>query len=150
MVTGFDITKIKALLPHHYPFLLVDKVIAYKANVSMTAIKNVTYNELFFQGHFPEKPIMPGVLILEAMAQTAGLLGFESVGGRPDNVICYLVGIDKAKFNRPVVLGDQLIIEVQFSKKKSNVWIYECQSYVAFELVASAEIRYATKVYGVE
>jgi 3-hydroxyacyl-[acyl-carrier-protein] dehydratase len=144
MVTEFDITKIQALLPHRYPFLLVDKVIAYEANVSMTAIKNVTYNELFFQGHFPQKPVMPGVLILEAMAQTAGLLGFESAGGKPKNMVCYLVGIDKAKFKRPVVPSDQLLIEVRFLKKKSNIWMYECQAQVDGEFVASAEIRYAT------
>jgi 3-hydroxyacyl-[acyl-carrier-protein] dehydratase len=139
-----DILRIQALIPHRYPFLLVDKVIVYEANVSMTAIKNVTYNEPFFQGHFPQKPVMPGVFILEAMAQTAGLLGFESVGGKPENMICYLVGIDKAKFKRPVVPGDQLMIEAKFLKKKSNIWMYECEAYVNRKFVASAEIRYAT------
>jgi 3-hydroxyacyl-[acyl-carrier-protein] dehydratase len=139
-----DIFRIQALLPHRYPFLLVDKVIAYEVNVSMTAIKNVTCNEPFFRGHFPQKLVMPGVLILEAMAQTAGLLGFESAGGKPEGMVCYLVGIDKAKFKRPVIPGDQLVIEARFLKKKSNIWMYECQAYVNREFVAGAEIRYAT------
>ena len=133
------------LIPHRYPFLLVDKIVAYEPNVSMTAIKNVTYNEEFFQGHFPQKPVMPGVLILEAMAQTAGLLGFESAGGKPDDMICYLVGIDKAKFKRPVVPGDQLMIEARFLKKKSNIWMYKCQACVNSEFIAGAEVRYATQ-----
>ena len=144
MSVTLDILKVQSLLPHRYPFLLIDKVIAYEANFSMTAIKNVTYNELFFQGHFPKKPVMPGVLILEAMAQTAGLLGFESAGSKPENMVCYLVGIDKAKFKRPVIPGDQLVIEARFLKKKSNIWMYECQAQVDDEFVASAEIRYAT------
>ena len=144
MDAKFDIQKIQALLPQRYPFLLVDKVIACQAGVSLSTVKNVTYNEPFFQGQFPGKPIMPGVLILEAMAQSSGLLGFESAGGKPQNMICYLVGVDKAKFKRFVVPGDQLIIEVRFLKKKHNIWIYACQAFVDGELVAGAEIRYAT------
>lgn len=131
-------------MPQRYPFLLVDKVIAYQADVSLSAIKNVTYNEPFFQGQFPKNPVMPGVLILEAMAQASGLLGFESAGGKPKNMICYLVGIDKAKFRQRVVPGDQLLIEVLFLKKKHNFWIYACQALVDGKFVASAEIRYAT------
>ena len=144
MTVELDILKIQALLPQRYPFLLVDKVIACEVGIRLFAIKNVTYNEPFFQGHFPNKPVMSGVLILEAMAQSAGLLGFESAGGRPKDVICYLVGIDKAKFKRRVVPGDQLMIEVRFLKHKHNLWIYECQASVDGEFVASAEIRYAT------
>ena len=130
MDTKLDILKIQALLPQRYPFLLIDRVIAYEAGVSLSAIKNVSYNEPFFQGQFPNKPVMPGVLILEAMAQTAGLLGFESAGGKPKDMICYLVGIDKAKFKRPVVPGDQLMIEARFLKHKHNLWIYQCQASV--------------------
>ena len=146
MSIALDILKIQALLPHRYPFLLVDKVIACEAGIRLLAIKNVTYSEPFFQGCFPHKPVFPGLLILEAMAQTAGLLGFESAGGRPKDMICYLVGIDKAKFKRPVVPGDQLVIEARFLKKKSNIWMYECQAQVYGEFVAGAEIRYATLV----
>ncbi len=144
MSIALDILNIQALLPQRYPFLLVDKVIAFEANIRLLAIKNVTYSEPFFEGYFPNKPIMSGVLILEAMAQTAGLLGFESAGGKPKDMICYLVGIDKAKFKRPVVPGDQLMIEARFLKHKHNLWVYECQASVDGKFVASAEIRYAT------
>ncbi|MEY3788262.1 MAG: 3-hydroxyacyl-[acyl-carrier-protein] dehydratase FabZ [Pseudomonadota bacterium] len=144
MAIELDILKIQALLPHRYPFLLVDKVIACEAGSRLLAIKNVTYSEPFFEGYFPHKPVMSGVLILEAMAQTAGLLGFESAGGKPKDIICYLVGIDKAKFKRPVVPGDQLMIEARFLKHKHNLWLYECQASVDGKFVASAEIRYAT------
>lgn len=144
MSIELDILRIQALLPQRYPFLLVDKVIACEVGTRILAIKNVTYSEPFFQGCFPHKPVMPGVLILEAMAQTAGLLGFESAGGRPKDIICYLVGIDKAKFKCPVVSGDQLMIEARFLKHKHNLWIYECEASVAGKFIASAEIRYAT------
>jgi 3-hydroxyacyl-[acyl-carrier-protein] dehydratase len=144
MTIELDILKIQALIPHRYPFLLVDKVIACEPNIRLLAIKNVTYSEPFFQGFFPHKPVMPGVLILEAMAQTAGLLGFESAGGKPKDMFCYLVSIDKAKFKRPVVPGDQLLIEARFLKHKHNIWMYECHASVDKKLVASAEIRYAT------
>lgn len=144
MSIQLDILQIQALLPHRYPFLLVDKVVECERGVRLLAIKNVTYNEAFFQGHFPQKPVMPGVLIVEAMAQTAGLLGFESAGGKPKDVVCYLVGIDKAKFKRPVVPGDQLNLEAHFVKNKRNLWLFECQACVDGEFVANAEIRYAT------
>jgi 3-hydroxyacyl-[acyl-carrier-protein] dehydratase len=144
--TKLDILKIQALLPQRYPFLLIDRVIAYEAGISLSAIKNVTYNEPFFQGQFPNKPVMPGVLILEAMAQASGVLGFETAGGKPKDMMCYLVGIDKAKFKQLVVPGDQLIIKVCFLKKKHNIWIYACEAYVDGKFVAGAEIRYATVV----
>lgn len=144
MLIELDNLKIQALLPQRYPFLLVDKVIACEAGTRLLAVKNVTYSEPIFQGCFPRKPVMPGVLILEAMAQTAGLLGFESAGGKPKGMMCYLVGIDKAKFKRPVVPGDQLMIEARFLKHKHNVWVYECRARVDGKFVASAEIRYAT------
>jgi len=144
MSIELDSLKIQALLPQRYPFLLVDKVIACEAGVRLLAIKNVSYSEPIFQGCFPHKPVMPGVFILEAMAQTAGLLGFESAGGKPKGMMCYLVGIDKAKFKRPVVPGDQLMIETHFLKHKHNLWIYQCLASVDGQFVASAEIRYAT------
>jgi 3-hydroxyacyl-[acyl-carrier-protein] dehydratase len=109
-------------------------------------VKNVTYNEPFFQGHFPQKPIMPGVLILEALAQTTGLLASETAGDELAGMIYYLIGIDKAKFKRPVVPGDQLMLEARFVKSKRNIWAFECRAEVDGEFVASAEIRCAAVV----
>ena len=113
MSITLDILQIQAFLPHRYPFLLVDKVIECEPGIRLLGVKNVTYNEPFFQGHFPQKPIMPGVLILEALAQTTGLLASETAGDELAGMIYYLVGIDKAKFKRPVVPGDQLMLELK-------------------------------------
>ena len=146
MSIKLDILQIQEFLPHRYPFLLVDKVVDCKPGVSLTGIKNVTYNEPFFQGHFPQKPIMPGVLILEALAQATGLLASETAGNELDGMIYYLVGIDKAKFKRPVVPGDQLQLKVKFVKSKRNIWAFECCAEVDGEFVASAEIRCAAVV----
>ncbi len=146
MSIKLDILQIQKFLPHRYPFLLVDKVIECKPGVSLVGVKNVTYNEPFFQGHFPQKPIMPGVLILEALAQATGLLASETAGDELDGMIYYLVGIDKAKFKRPVVPGDQLMLQVQFVKSKRNIWAFECRAEVDGEFVASAEIRCAAVV----
>ncbi|MDD2724624.1 MAG: 3-hydroxyacyl-ACP dehydratase FabZ [Methylovulum sp.] len=146
MSITLDILQIQEFLPHRYPFLLVDKVVECKPGVSLTGIKNVTYNEPFFQGHFPQKPIMPGVLILEALAQATGLLASETAGDELDGMIYYLVGIDKAKFKRPVVPGDQLMLKVNFVKSKRNIWAFECCAEVDGEFVASAEIRCAAVV----
>ena len=122
MSITLDILQIQAFLPHRYPFLLVDKVIECEPGVRLLGVKNVTYNEPFFQGHFPQKPIMPGVLILEALAQTTGLLASETAGGDElEGMIYYLVGIDKAKFKRPVVPGDQLMLEAKFVKNRRNI-----------------------------
>jgi len=126
--------------------LLVDKVIECEPGVRLLGVKNVTYNEPFFQGHFPQKPIMPGVLILEALAQATGLLASETAGDELDGMIYYLVGIDKAKFKRPVIPGDQLMLEARFIKSKRNIWAFECQAEVDGEFVASAEIRCAAVV----
>ncbi len=141
-----DILQIQEFLPHRYPFLLVDKVIECEPGVRLLGVKNVTYNEPFFQGHFPQKPIMPGVLILEALAQATGLLASETAGDELDGMIYYLVGIDKAKFKRPVIPGDQLMLEARFIKSKRNIWAFECQAEVDGEFVASAEIRCAAVV----
>jgi len=146
MSIKLDILQIQEFLPHRYPFLLVDKVVECLPGVSLTGIKNVTYNEPFFQGHFPQKPIMPGVLILEALAQATGLLASETAGDELDGMIYYLVGIDKAKFKRPVVPGDQLMLKVNFVKSKRNIWAFECCAEVDGEFVASAEIRCAAVV----
>jgi 3-hydroxyacyl-[acyl-carrier-protein] dehydratase len=146
MSIKLDILQIQDFLPHRYPFLLVDKVVECTPGVSLLGIKNVTYNEPFFQGHFPQKPIMPGVLILEALAQATGLLASETAGDALDGMIYYLVGIDKAKFKRPVVPGDQLMLAVNFVKSKRNIWAFECRAEVDGEFVASAEIRCAAVV----
>jgi len=146
MSITLDILQIQAFLPHRYPFLLIDKVIECEPGVRLLGVKNVTYNEPFFQGHFPQKPIMPGVLILEALAQSTGLLASETAGDELIGMIYYLVGIDKAKFKRPVVPGDQLMLEAKFIKSKRNIWAFECRAEVDGEFVASAEIRCAVVV----
>ena len=146
MSITLDILQIQAFLPHRYPFLLIDKVIECEPGVRLLGVKNVTYNEPFFQGHFPQKPIMPGVLILEALAQSTGLLASETAGEELIGMIYYLVGIDKAKFKRPVVPGDQLMLEAKFIKSKRNIWAFERRAEVDGEFVASAEIRCAAVV----
>jgi 3-hydroxyacyl-[acyl-carrier-protein] dehydratase len=146
MAITLDILQIQDFLPHRYPFLLVDKVVECEPGVRLLGVKNVTYNEPFFQGHFPQKPIMPGVLILEALAQATGLLASETAGDELVGMIYYLVGIDKVKFKRPVVPGDQLMLEVKFVKSKRNIWAFECRAEVDGEFVATAEIRCAAVV----
>jgi 3-hydroxyacyl-[acyl-carrier-protein] dehydratase len=134
-----DIQQIQALLPHRYPFLLVDRVLESEPGRRLRAIKNVTINEPFFQGHFPSKPVMPGVLLIEAMAQATGLLAMESVEV-PEEAIYYLVGVDKARFKRPVVPGDQLVFEVEVLKHKRDIWVFSAEAKVDDAMVASAEI----------
>ena len=124
-----DIQKIQSLLPHRYPFLLVDRVLECEPGTRLVAIKNVTINEPFFQGHFPNKPVMPGVLLIEAMAQATGLLAMESADV-PKEAIYYLVGVDKARFKRPVVPGDQLVFEVEVLKHKRDIWVFAAEAKV--------------------
>ena len=136
-----DIQKIKEFLPHRYPFLLVDRVLDYKPNEFITAIKNVTYNEPCFQGHFPENPIFPGVLIIEAMAQTAALLGCVSMEDEPDvEAIYYLVGVDRARFKKTVHPGDQIMLNARFIKLRKNIWRFSATATVDDNLVASADL----------
>ena len=136
-----DIHEIKQLLPHRYPFLLVDRVSSYEPRDSLTAIKNVSYNEPCFQGHFPEKPIFPGVLVIEAMAQAAALLGCVSMNEEPDDgSIYYLVGVDKARFKNIVEPGDQIIFNVKFIKLRKNIWRFAVTATVDEKVVASAEL----------
>lgn len=139
-----DIQKIKEYLPHRYPFLLVDRVIECEPGERLLALKNVTYNEPFFLGHFPGEPIMPGVLIIEAMAQATGLLASESA---PDELgtgmTYYLVGLDKVRFKRPVYPGDQLKLEAKYLRNKRNIWAFDCRAEVDGELVAGAQIMCA-------
>lgn len=134
-----DIQEITNYLPHRYPFLLVDRVIEVDSGKRLVGIKNVTFNEPFFQGHFPQKPVMPGVLIIEALAQATGLLAMESeeVSGA---AIYYLVGVDKARFKRPVVPGDQLRLEVSVQKTRRGIWSFSGKATVDGAVCASAEI----------
>jgi beta-hydroxyacyl-ACP dehydratase FabZ len=134
-----DSMEIQAILPHRYPFLLVDRISELDPDRRIVGIKNVTINEPFFQGHFPGRPVMPGVLILEALAQVGGVLAFKSLAsvGRP---LVYLTGIDGAKFRKPVVPGDQLRLEVNVLKKRSPFWKMQGRAFVESELVCEAEV----------
>jgi len=131
--------EIQALLPHRYPFLLVDRVLELDPDHRIVGIKNVTVNEPFFQGHFPGRPVMPGVLILEAMAQVGGLLAFKSLGAASRPVV-YLTGVDGAKFRKPVVPGDRLRFEVDVVKKRPPFWKMQGKAFVETELVCEAEV----------
>jgi 3-hydroxyacyl-[acyl-carrier-protein] dehydratase len=136
-----DIHKVLSLLPHRYPFLLIDRVVDYKPDEYLIAVKNVTFNEPYFAGHFPTRPVMPGVLIVEAMAQATGLLAMES---RPDEVgqkaLYYFVGIDKARFKRTVEPGDQLTIDVRLKKVRSGIWLFSGDARVDDQIAATADI----------
>ena len=141
MVNTLDIQKIKEILPHRYPFLLVDKVLAYEPGEFLTAIKNVTFNEPCFQGHFPERSIFPGVLIIEAMAQAAALLGCVTMEKKPeDGSIYYLVGVDKVRFKKTVHPGDQIMISIKFIKMRKNIWRFSARATVDDKFIASAEL----------
>jgi 3-hydroxyacyl-[acyl-carrier-protein] dehydratase len=138
--TGFEIGEIMRLLPHRYPMLLVDRVLRYTAFESLLALKNVTVNEPFFQGHFPAEPVMPGVLILEALAQATGLLAFKSLGqSAVDGTVYYLVGVDKARFKRPVRPGDQLLMEVRLTRQIRGIYQFSAVGTVSERVVATAE-----------
>ncbi len=135
----FDITAIQRILPHRYPFLLVDKIIDFKMDESIVGVKTVTVNEPFFEGHFPGQPVMPGVLILEAMAQTGGILLLNGIEN-PEGKLVYFMSIDKAKFRRPVTPGDQLVFELKMTTKKSKICVMAGKAYVEGNLVAEAEM----------
>lgn len=131
-----DSREIQKILPHRYPFLLVDQITELEPNVAAVGVKNVTINEPFFQGHFPNNPIMPGVLIVEAMAQVAGILAFRS--GKQGNVI-YFMSIEKAKFRKPVIPGNQLKLAIKVLKIRNNVWKFSGEAFVNDMLVSEAE-----------
>lgn len=138
---ALDIHGVLRLLPHRYPFLLVDRVLEWHAGQSIRALKNVTYNEPFFTGHFPARPVMPGVLIIEALAQTAGILIFRSQDSMPnEHTRFYFVGIDKARFRKPVEPGDQLILEAQVERCLRGIWKFSTRAQVGDSEVAHAEI----------
>ncbi|MBL8584571.1 MAG: 3-hydroxyacyl-ACP dehydratase FabZ [Rhizobiaceae bacterium] len=136
-----DVQKLLQLLPHRYPFLLVDRVIEVDGDNSAIGIKNVTFNEPHFQGHFPGAPVMPGVLIIEAMAQTAGAICVNSKGEDQGPSLVYFMTIDNAKFRKPVVPGDKLEIHVRKLKKRGSIWRFACEAIVDGGKVAEAEIQ---------
>ncbi|NNM51437.1 MAG: 3-hydroxyacyl-ACP dehydratase FabZ [Pseudomonadales bacterium] len=142
-----DIEAIRSYLPQRYPFLLLDRVLELEPGVRAVGYKNVTINEEFFNGHFPGKPIMPGVLILESMAQLAGVLGFVSTGRKPsDGVIHLFVGADGMRFKRQVIPGDRLTLEASIGNCKRNLYKFRCRATVDGDLAASAEILIAEQV----
>ncbi|MFM7532117.1 MAG: 3-hydroxyacyl-ACP dehydratase FabZ [Rubrivivax sp.] len=140
-MTSMDIHQVLKKLPHRYPILLVDRVLELEKGVRIRALKNVTVNEPFFTGHFPHRPVMHGVLMLEALAQAAALLSFETEGAVPDeNTIYYFAGIDGARFKRPVEPGDQLVLEVTLLRSKARVYKYGARATVDGELAVEAEL----------
>ncbi|MGP4846074.1 3-hydroxyacyl-ACP dehydratase FabZ [Marinobacter sp. 1Y8] len=140
------IEEIMEFLPHRYPFLLVDRVEEVIKGETIVGYKNVSINEQFFLGHFPGKPIMPGVLIIEALAQLSGILGFVTADKKPsDGVVHYLAGSSKARFKRPVVPGDQLRLESRFVTDKHGIWKFECRALVGSEVACVAEIMTAER-----
>lgn len=128
-------------LPHRYPFLLIDRVIEFNKGESLRGIKNVTYNEPFFQGHFPQRPVMPGVMILEAMAQATGLLAFRTLENTADrDTLYFLVGMNKVRFKQLVEPGDQLVLTARLLRTKRGIWIFDCDATVDGKIAATAEI----------
>lgn len=136
-----NIEAVMQYLPHRYPFLMIDKVVDMELGKTITAVKNVTINEPFFPGHFPGTPVMPGVLILEAMAQAAAILSFKTKAYTPEEIgIVYFAGIDGARFKRPVKPGDQLVLKVEIVREMRGIWKYRARAEVDGELVAEAEL----------
>ncbi len=136
---------LEKLLPHRYPFLLIDRVLAFESYQTLRAIKNVTVNEPFFQGHFPGFPVMPGVLVIEALAQAAGTLSILSLGGRDESEIYFFVGIDNARFKRQVIPGDQLVFDIQMLANKRGIGKFKAVATVNGQVAAEAEIMCAKR-----
>ena len=135
-----DINEIMNILPHRYPFLLVDKIVEMEVGKSIVGIKNVSINEPFFQGHFPGHPVMPGVLVIEAMAQVAGILAYSSDESIRSKITLF-VGIDKARFRKPVMPGDQLRFEIEAIGCKRGIWVFDAKAFVDGKLVTEAELK---------
>jgi len=136
-----DINEVLQYLPHRYPFLLIDRVISCEAGKRIVALKNVTINEQFFVGHFPHHPIMPGVMIIEALAQAAAILSFRTMNHRADDrVLYYFVGIDRARFKRPVLPGDALTLEASLVRRARNIWIFDSTARVGDAVATEAEL----------
>jgi len=138
-----DALQIMAALPHRYPFLLIDRVTKCIAGESITAVKNVTNNEPFFQGHFPGRPVMPGVLVIEAMAQAGGVLSHVTMIDVEPKPLFFLAGVDNARFRRTVLPGDQLVIQVDVGKIRRGIWFYQCTAKVEGKLAVAADIMCA-------
>ncbi len=144
-----DIHQILKQLPHRYPFILVDRVLELEKGKRIVALKNVTINEPFFMGHFPHRPVMPGVLMLEAMAQAAALLAFDTLGTTPDDkTVYYFAGIDSARFKRPVEPGDQLVMTVALDRSKSGIFKFSAQAHVGTELACEAQLMCTMRSVG--
>jgi 3-hydroxyacyl-[acyl-carrier-protein] dehydratase len=144
-----DIHQILKKLPHRYPFLLVDRVLEIETGKRIKALKNVTINEPFFVGHFPHRPVMPGVLIIEAMAQAAGLLAFEAMGaGTDDKSVIYFAGIDSARFKRPVEPGDQLIMDVSIERQKAGIFKFKGVTRVDGQVACEADFMCTVRTVG--
>ncbi|MBX3606306.1 MAG: 3-hydroxyacyl-ACP dehydratase FabZ [Piscinibacter sp.] len=144
--TTLDIHQILKKLPHRYPFLMVDRVVALEKGQRIRAIKNVTANEEFFNGHFPRRPVMPGVLMLEALAQAAAILAFETLGQEPDeNTVYYFAAIDGARFKRPVEPGDQLILEATLGRMKAGIFKFQARALVGEEVAVEADLTCAMR-----
>lgn len=142
--TPMDIKNVMENLPHRYPFLLIDRVLDFKAGEYLTALKNISIDEPVFSGHFPGAPIFPGVMIVEALAQASGILAFKTADRTPeDGKLFFLTGVNKAKFRKPVVPGDQLILKVELLVTKRNLWKFKGEAFVDDKLVASAEVTSA-------
>jgi 3-hydroxyacyl-[acyl-carrier-protein] dehydratase len=146
-LNSFDIQEILKLLPHRYPMLLVDRVLDYKPGEYLHAIKNVTVNEPIFTGHFPNQPIFPGVLILEAMAQATGLLGFKTVENRSENELYLFAAVDEARFKHPVTPGDTMHLHVTFLKERRNMWKFAVEAKVDDKVVCTAELMCARREF---
>ena len=141
-----DVRRVMEFLPHRYPFLMIDRIVEFVEGERLIALKNVTYNEPFFTGHFPHNPIMPGVMILEALAQATGLLSMKTLDAQGKSFgEYYLVGVDNARFKRSVVPGDQLMLEAIFKKNRRNIWSFNVKATVDGQLVVSADIMCASK-----
>lgn len=135
-----DILRVMRMIPHRYPMLLVDKVIKMKADDSAVGIKNVTYNEPYFQGHFPSRPVMPGVMVIESMAQTAGVLVVHTLGPSAEGKMVYFMSVDSARFRRPIMPGDQMHIHVKRERRRGNVWRFAAEVMIDGHLAADATI----------
>ncbi|WP_261874801.1 3-hydroxyacyl-ACP dehydratase FabZ [Vibrio rarus] len=142
-----DIMEIQSLLPHRYPFLLLDRVTDYEEGKYLVGLKNVTFNEPQFTGHFPQLPVFPGVLILESMAQATGLLAFKTFGAPKENELYYFASVDKAKFRKPVTPGDQMVIEVELLKNRRGIAMFNGVAKVDGEVVCSAELKCARREF---
>ena len=140
------VEEIRRFLPHRYPFLLIDRVLECVPGESLTALKNISVNEPQFTGHFPDVPLMPGVLIIEALAQATGLLGFRTMSEEPSDELLYmLVGVDNVRFKRQVVPGDQLILKAKLIRRSKVIWKFECEATVEGQLVTKADLLCAAK-----